>query len=249
VVRLTEITKYFGGVCALDHVSLGLTPGEIIALVGDNGAGKSTLVKIISGIYQVDEGSMRLGDVEVHHLTAKHAREFGIETVYQHLSLCDNLGAAANILLGREPIRWQFGPLRVVDHERSLREAKAGIARLGVELPSLETPVRRFSGGQRQAIAIVRAAANAHRLIQFDEPTAALGVRQTRATLELIQRVAANGVAVIVISHNLDDVFQIAQRIVVLRLGRIVLDAPIQRTSRAEVVAFMTGMSFKQGSI
>jgi ABC-type sugar transport system ATPase subunit len=246
VVRGIGITKYFGGVRALDRVSLDLMPGEIVALVGDNGAGKSTLVKIFSGIYQADEGSLWLGEVECPHLTAKRARELGIETVYQQLFLCDNLGAAANVTLGQEPVGARVGPFQIIDKKRSLALARQHISELGIELADLNTPVRRFSGGQRQAIAIARATVSAHRLIQFDEPTAALGVRQTQATLNLIRQVAARGIAVIVISHNLDDVFAVAQRVVALRLGRITLNAPIDQTTRQQVVACMTGMSFQQ---
>jgi ABC-type sugar transport system ATPase subunit len=246
VVRCVGITKYFGGVRALDWVSLDLMPGEIVALVGDNGAGKSTLVKILSGIYQCDEGSLWLGDVKVSHLTAKRAKEFGIETVYQQLLLCDNLGPAANVMLGQEPVRWRFGPFEILDNKSSVEEARIHIGELGIELPDMSSPVRRLSGGQRQAIAIARATVKAHRLIQFDEPTAALGVRQTQATLALIRQVAARGIAVIVITHNLDDVFAVAQRVVALRLGRITLDAPVQQTTREEVVACMTGVSFRQ---
>jgi ABC-type sugar transport system ATPase subunit len=246
VIRAVGITKYFGGVRALDAVSLDMVPGEIVALVGDNGAGKSTLVKILSGIYQCDEGSLWLGDVKVSHLTAKRAREFGIETVYQQLLLCDNLSATANVMLGQEPVRSRFGPFQIIDNKQSAKEAKRHIAELGIELVDLNSPVRRLSGGQRQAIAIARATVKAHRLIQFDEPTAALGVRQTKATLTLIRQVAAKGIAVIVITHNLDDVFAVAQRVVALRLGRITLDAPIQQTTREQVVACMTGMSFRQ---
>jgi ABC-type sugar transport system ATPase subunit len=244
VVRAVGISKYFGGVRALENVSLDFIPGEIVALVGDNGAGKSTLVKILSGIYQPDEGSIWLGDTEVRQLDPGRAREFGIETVYQQLFLCDNLGAAANVMLGREPVRARIGPLRFIDNSRAVKEARQHVAELGIELENMITPVRRFSGGQRQAIAIARSTVNARRLIQFDEPTAALGVRQTRATLDLIQRVAARGVAVIVISHNLDDVFAVAHRIVALRLGRISLSMPVDATTREQVVACMTGMSF-----
>jgi|ERR1019366_3081753 D-xylose transport system ATP-binding protein len=243
VVRAVGITRYFGGVKALENVSLDLMPGQIVALVGDNGAGKTTLVKILSGIYQPDEGSIWLGDTEVRHLDPRRARDFGIETVYQQLFLCDNLGAAANVMLGREPIRARLGPLRFMDNKRALNEARKHIAELGVELDDLVTPVRRLSGGQRQAIAIARATLSAHRLIQFDEPTAALGIRQTRATLDLIQRVAAQGIAVIVISHNLDDVFAVAHRIVALRLGCISLDTLVGQTTGEQVVACMTGMA------
>jgi ABC-type sugar transport system ATPase subunit len=247
VVRAVGITRYFGGVRALENVSLNFMPGEIVALVGDNGAGKSTLVKILSGIYQPDEGSIWLGDTEVHHLDPGRAREFGIETVYQQLFLCDNLGAAANVMLGREPIRARCGPFQFIDSKRAINEASKHIAQLGIELDNMLTPVRRLSGGQRQAIAIARATVNAHRLIQFDEPTAALGVRQTCATLELIQRVAARGVAVIVITHNLDDVFAVSHRIVALRLGCINLDIRVDQTTREQVVACMTGMAFGEG--
>jgi ABC-type sugar transport system ATPase subunit len=244
VVRAVGVTKYFGGVRALESVSLDLIPGEVVALVGDNGAGKSTLVKILSGIYQPDAGSIWLGDTEVRQLDPGRAREFGIETVYQQLFLCDNLGAAANVMLGREPARVRFGPLCFIDNRRSVNEARKHIAELGIELDDMVGPVRRLSGGQRQAIAIARSTVSAHRLIQFDEPTAALGVRQTRATLDLIQRVAARRVAVIVVSHNLDDVFAVAHRIVALRLGRVSLNTPVNQTTREQVVACMTGVSF-----
>jgi ABC-type sugar transport system ATPase subunit len=243
VVRAVGITKYFGGIRALENVSLDFMPGEIVALVGDNGAGKTTLVKILSGIYQPDEGSIWVGDTEVRHLDPRRARDIGIETVYQQLFLCDNLGAAANVMLGREPVRARVGPFQFMDNKRSVNEARRHIAELGVELDDLVSPVRRLSGGQRQAIAIARATLSAHRLIQFDEPTAALGIRQTRATLELIQRVAAQGIAVTVISHNLDDVFAVAHRIVALRLGCISLDTLVAQTTREQVVDCMTGMA------
>jgi ABC-type sugar transport system ATPase subunit len=246
IVRCVGLTKYFGGVRALDDVSLELIPGEIVGLVGDNGAGKSTLVKILSGIYSPDQGSIWLEDEEVSHLNPKEARKFGIETVYQQLFLCDNLGAAANVMLGQERVRFRLGPIGFLDNKRSMEEARRHIAELGIVLPDLISPVRRLSGGQRQSIAIARATVNARRLIQFDEPTAALGVRQTHATLELIRRVASHGVAVIVISHNLDDVFAVCDRIVALRLGRITLSAPVSLVTREQVIAHMTGISLQQ---
>ncbi len=246
LVRCVGITKYFGGVLALDSVSLDLYPGHVVALVGDNGAGKSTLVKVLSGIHQPDEGHIWFSDTRVDHLDPHRARELGVETVYQHLSLCDNLGAAANVMLGQEPIRFKLGPLRFLDQKRAVNEARRRVNEVGVELDDYTTPVRRLSGGQRQAIAIARATVKAHRLIMFDEPTAALGVRQTRAALELVRRVASQNVAVIMISHNLDDVFAVADRAVALRLGRITLDKPLADTSREEVVACMTGMQFQK---
>jgi simple sugar transport system ATP-binding protein len=245
LVRCISLTKYFGGVLALNAVSLDLVPGQVVALVGDNGAGKSTLVKILSGIHQADEGEIWVGDRRIEHLNPQRARELGIETVYQNLNLCDNLSAAANVLLGQEPVRFRLGPIRIVDEKRSVEEARRRVNEIGIALDDYEAPVRRLSGGQRQAIAIARATVKAHRLIMFDEPTAALGVRQTRATLDLVRRVAQQGVAVIMISHNLDDVFAVADRIVALRLGQITLDVPLGSTSREEVVACMTGMSFQ----
>lgn len=249
IVRCEGITKYFGGVRALDHVSLELFPGEVLGLVGDNGAGKSTLTKILSGIYQPDEGSIWLDNVEVSNLNPKRARELGIETVYQQLFLCDNLGAAANVMLGQEPVRSRLGPLRFLDEKRSIEEAGKHIGELRITLEDLISPVRRLSGGQRQSIAIARATVNAHRLIQFDEPTAALGVHQTRATLDLIREVASRGVAAIVISHNLDDVFVVSDRIVALRLGRVTLNTSKNQATREEVVASMTGIAFQRGGI
>src|SRR3954462_1397023 len=244
LVHAVKITKYFGGVQALNEVSLDLHPGRVVSLVGDNGAGKSTLIKILSGIHQPDEGEIWVGDAKVDHLNPERARKLGIETVYQHLSLCDNLSAAANVMLGQEPVSFSVGPFRFIDSKRSLEEAKKRIAEVGIALGDFSTPVRRLSGGQRQAIAIARATVRGHRLIMFDEPTAALGVRQTKTTLELVRRVANSGVSVIMISHNLDDVFAVADRVVALRLGEITLNVPLSATSREEVVACMTGMSF-----
>jgi simple sugar transport system ATP-binding protein len=244
LVRCVQLTKYFGGVRALNRASLDLVRGEVTCLVGDNGAGKSTLVKLLSGLIQPDSGEIWLGDERVEGMTAHRARELGIETVYQHLALCDNLGAAANVMLGQEPVRVRLGPFRFVDRKAAAEQAARRIGEVGISLDDFTTPVRRLSGGQRQAIAIARATVRGHRLIMFDEPTAALGLRQTKTTLDLVRRVADSGVCVLMISHNLDDVFAVGERVVALRLGEITLDAPLAATSREEVVACMTGMSF-----
>ncbi len=246
LVHCVGITKYFGGVQALDNFSIDLHPGEIVALVGDNGAGKSTFVKILSGIYPPDDGEIWIGDEKVENLNPGHARDLGIETVYQHLSLADNLGAAANVMLGQEPLRFRIGPLRVIDEKQALAEAQRRIGEVGASLDDYAIPVRSLSGGQRQAVAIARALVKANRLIMFDEPTAALGVRQTKAALDLIQRVAGQGVAVIIISHNLDDVFAVADRVVALRQGQTTLDSPLASTGREEIVACMMGLSFQR---
>jgi simple sugar transport system ATP-binding protein len=247
VVQCLAITKYFGGVQALHEVALELCAGEIVCLVGDNGAGKSTLVKILGGVHQPDSGEIRIGEQVVRGLTPREARAHGIEIVYQHLSLCDNLGAAANIMLGHEPVRFRVGPFGWIDIAQTHREADRRLADVGAVLEDLETPVRKLSGGQRQSIAIARAIGHSSRLILFDEPTAALGVRQTSATLNLIRQTATLGVAVVVVSHNLDDVFAVADRVVALRHGRVMLDAPLELTSREEVVACMTGLEFRNG--
>lgn len=241
-VRLQGISKYFGGVRALDRVSLNFSAGEIVALVGDNGAGKSTLVKVLSGLVAPDEGEIVFPDAAVAKLTPMEARQHGIETVHQNLLLCDNLGAAANVVLGQEPLRWRIGPFRLLDDQRASHEAAQRLVQVGASIEDLRTPVRRLSGGQRQAIAIARALISAHRLIILDEPTAALGIKQTRSTLDVIRSVATKGVAVIFISHNLDDVFAIAHRIVAMRMGAVTLDGRAAEVTRAQAVAAMTGM-------
>jgi ABC-type sugar transport system ATPase subunit len=241
-VRCVGITKFYAGVQALDDVSLDLRAGECVCLVGDNGAGKSTLVKILSGIMNADAGQVLIDNQPVS-LTRQAARQHGIEAVYQDLALCDPLGAVANVMLGQEPIRFRFGPLRFIDRRAAAESAIRRIREIGIELDDPTMPVRRLSGGQRQAIAIARATVRGHRMVIFDEPTAALGVRQTKTTLELVRRVADQGVAVVMISHSLDDVFRVADRIVALRLGKVTLDARLTETSREEVVACMTGIS------
>jgi ribose transport system ATP-binding protein len=240
VVRCVAITKWFGGVQALRGITLDVYPGQVLGLVGDNGAGKSTLVKVFSGIHQPDSGELWVGDEQAKSLTPHSARALGIETVYQDLALCDNLDASANVTLGQEPVRFRIGPLAFVDGRRSLQVTKERLTMVGARLPNLHASVRRLSGGQRQAIAIARATVRAHRMIMFDEPTAALGLAQRRTTLELIRGVADQGVAVIVISHNLEDIFKVSERIVGLRLGEITLDKPVGETTHEEVMACMT---------
>jgi simple sugar transport system ATP-binding protein len=240
VVRLVDVTKWFGGVQALRGITLDVYPGQVLGLVGDNGAGKSTLVKILSGLHHPDSGELWVGDSEIQRMTPLGARSLGIETVYQDLALCDNLDASANVTLGQEPIRFRIGPFAVVDKKSSLRLTKERLTVVGARLPDMHASVRRLSGGQRQAIAIARATVRAHRMIMFDEPTAALGLSQRRTTLELIRGVADQGVAVIVISHNLEDVFKVSDRIVGLRLGEVTLDTPIAETTHEEVMACMT---------
>src|SRR5581483_5064860 len=242
LVRCRGITKFFGGVRALARVSFDLWPGEIVGIVGDNGAGKSTLAKVLSGVITPDEGELWFGDVRVHNLTPKKARDWGVEEVYQNLQLCDTLDAPANVMLGQEPINLSLGPFRFIDQNRAAQETRKRLSELGVELRDFKSAVRRLSGGQRQAIAIVRATIRGHRLVIFDEPTAALGVRQREATLNLVKKVASQGVAVIVISHNLDEVFSVCDRIIAMYLGELTLDTPPSQTTRHEVRMYMSGL-------
>jgi ABC-type sugar transport system ATPase subunit len=236
------MAKYYGGVVALDHVSVEFRAGEVAGLVGDNGAGKSTLLKILSGLLERDEGDLWLVGHSIDKFSPAEAHHLGIETVYQDLLLCDNLGAANNMMLGREPVRMRVGPLRVVDQKQLVANTLARLDDIGASLPDVSRPVRLLSGGQRQAIAIARAVDVGCRMLLLDEPTAALGVRQTESTLRLIRRIAESGVGVVMISHNIEDVFAVADRIVAMRQGRIVLDCPLRDTTRNAVVAAMTGI-------
>jgi ABC-type sugar transport system ATPase subunit len=184
---------------------------------------------------------MWLDDEQLDHLTPPEARARGIETVYQDLALCDNLDAVANVVLGQEPVRFRIGPIAIANKREATRLAKQRLREVGTRISDFDVSVRRLSGGQRQAVAIARAMMQARRLMMLDEPTAALGVQQTQSTLEVIRSVAAQGIGVIVISHSIDDVFAVADRIVVLRLGRVVLDTPAAATTPDDVVGHITG--------
>jgi simple sugar transport system ATP-binding protein len=243
------ISKRFGHVSALDDVSFEIAPGEVVALMGDNGAGKSTLVKCLSGAMQPDEGTLSIDGEPIVLESPTHARELGIETVYQDLALADDLSAAENFFLGREHLLqrqpWRrFGHL---DRRRMHREAAAHLDRLSINLPDLRAPVREFSGGQRQCVAVARALVWAKKVIFMDEPTAALGVAQTRHVLDLIVRVRESGLAVVVISHSVPEVLEVADRIVVLRLGERVATLDPATCSGDDVVAAITGASTDRG--
>jgi D-xylose transport system ATP-binding protein len=241
-LELEGISKRFGSVSALREVTMSVCSGEVVALVGDNGAGKSTLIKVISGFLRPDTGCVRIIGREVR-LTSPHvAAAHGIATVYQDLALCENLDVVANLFLGREQTAAPFiGPLRRLSEPEMERRAREALSSLGVVLPSLRRPVSSFSGGQRQAVAVSRALLWGSKLVLLDEPTAALGVEQTAHVLELIRRLAAQGQAVLVVSHSLPDVFAVADRIVVLRLGERVATLARSGTNPDEVVGAMTG--------
>ncbi len=241
VLDVRGVHKRFGGVEALKGVSLELHPGEVLALAGDNGAGKSTLTKMISGVYPADEGEIRLDGRAVRFSTPEAARLAGIETIYQDLALADNLSIGANIFLGREPMRRAFGFIPVLDRRAMADAAKETMSRLDFHVDRLEAPVGRFSGGQRQAVAIGRAMYWNARVILMDEPTAALGVPEQRKVLALIRNLKAQGRGVIFISHNLQDIFAVSDRIVVLRRGSLAGERLIAETSHDEIVKLMIG--------
>ena len=236
------IGKHFGRVVALYDGNFGLRPNEVHAIVGDNGAGKSTLIKVISGVFSADSGELLIDGAPVTITNPREARALGIETVYQDLALADDLDAAANLFLGREellppPLSW-FGFL---DKRAMRRRAEEEMRRLKIGIQSVERPVLSLSGGQRQAVAVARAVAWGRRIVIMDEPTAALGVRESGQVLELIKEVRAHGLSVIMISHNLPEVFAIADRITVLRLGRTITTLETATSSLESVVGMMTG--------
>ncbi len=246
ILQVKDLYKRFGGLVAVDHVSLDIHPGEVVGLLGDNGAGKSTLIKMISGAYKPDGGHILLNGEVVSFATPLEARRRGIETIYQDLALCENLDASANIFLGRERMRHQLGFLRVLDRPFMLRQARQVLDQLDIRIPELRHPIRQLSGGQRQAVSIARAVYwNAHLMI-MDEPTAALGVPEQLKVLELIRTLRHQGVPVILISHNMQDVFAVADRVIVMRRGSKAGEARISDTNENDVVGLMVGAEYNQ---
>jgi D-xylose transport system ATP-binding protein len=237
LLELHGVSKRFGAVQALTDVDFQAPAGLVTALFGDNGAGKSTLIKIISGIIAADEGEYLFDGKPQHVASPQAASGLGIATVYQDLALCDNLDVVANLWLGHE----ELSGVRLLDETDMEQEASKVLKRLAVRIPSVRTQVASLSGGQRQSVAIARSMLGEPRMVVLDEPTAALGVAQTAQVLELIRTLREQGLAVVVISHNLADVFQVADTIVVLRLGRQVGVLQAGSTNSDEVVAAITG--------
>jgi ABC-type sugar transport system ATPase subunit len=244
-LQVSDITKRFGPVVALRGVSLSLDGGEVLGLVGDNGAGKSTLISIISGVARPDSGEIQVGGKPWAESGARTVREAGIETVFQNLALVPTLSIAENMYLGRE----LYGPgqlasaVRRIDKRRMRREVEAAFARLGLRMPPVTAKAGALSGGQRQAVAVARAVLWGSRVVIMDEPAAALGVQQTEAVLALIGRLKAEGVATLLVSHNMEHVLRVADRVAVFRLGRKIAD--IDRRERPvtgmELVGLITG--------
>jgi ABC-type sugar transport system ATPase subunit len=243
-LEVTDITKRYGPVVALRGVSLALGYGEVLGLVGDNGAGKTTLISIISGVARPDSGEIRVDGKPWAEAGARSTREAGIETVFQNLALVPTLSIVENMYLGRE----LYGPgrlaaVRRIDKRRMRREVEQAFGRLGLQMPVVTSKVGSLSGGQRQAVAVARAVLWGSRVVIMDEPAAALGVRQTEAVLELIARLRQEGIATLLISHNMDHVLKVADRVAVLRLGRKVadLDTRERPVTGTELVGLITG--------
>ena len=242
ILATRGVSKSFGPVRALDGVDFNVREGEVLALVGDNGAGKSTLVKSLSGIYSIDSGEVRFEGRPVSISGPKDAAELGIATVYQDLALCDNLDVVANLFLGQESLA--RGPRRLVralDEIGMEQRSHELLRQLSVTIPSVRSEVGTLSGGQRQQVAVARSLLGQPRVVLLDEPTAALGVRQTRQVLDLIRRLRERRLGVVLISHNLANVFEVADRIFVLRLGRVAGVFDAAETSEEEVVGAITG--------
>jgi simple sugar transport system ATP-binding protein len=239
LLELQGIAKHFGAIEALKGVDLSIAAGEVVGLMGDNGAGKSTLVRIIAGNFRPSEGEIRINGQAKHFHKPVDARAEGIEVVYQDLALCDNLTAAGNVFLGRE-LKRSFGPLKILDYPAMYTRA----AEIFNELKSETRPrdlVKQMSGGQRQAVAIARTRLSDARIVLMDEPTAAISVRQVAEVLDLIRRLRDRGIAVVLISHRMPDVFAVCGRVVVMRRGTKVADKPVATTSPEEVTGLITG--------
>ena len=240
VLRVTELTKSYGGLKAMDGVSFAVNRGEVMALVGDNGAGKSTLVKALSGAQPPDSGQIKSNGQQIELRSPRDADSAGIGCIHQNLGLVDALNVTENVFLGRELQRKRFGFLPELDHPSMRQKTVELLERFGVHLPTLNSPVIELSGGQRQTIAISRLLLQDVQLVIMDEPMAALGVEEGRRVMELVANMREEGISVFIISHNLEHVFQIADRIAVLKTGRLVDVVETANTTRDEVIKMIT---------
>lgn len=241
VLQTEGLTKHYGGVQALMDANFELRKGEHVAIMGDNGAGKSTFVRQITGVEQPTGGKIIFYGEEVHFAGPLEARERGIETVFQSLALADDLDVPSNLFLGREKFKFKLGPFSILDRKAMRDETINALKRTAVRIPNISSRIRNMSGGQRQCVAIARTATFASKLIIMDEPTAALGVAETAQVENIIRTIKANGEPLILISHNMRQVFDLADRILVFRRGRIVANLDKTKTNGEEVVAYITG--------
>jgi ABC-type sugar transport system ATPase subunit len=244
IVEMVNIQKSFGAVQALRSVALTLNHGEVLGLVGDNAAGKSTLMKVLSGAYIPDAGNILINSQKVHITNPEDSRRMGIEMVYQDYALVNNLDVSANVFLGREIVKWKLGPIGMMDKKSMEKQAQSLLDRLRIEIDSVRLKVVNLSGGQRQAVAIGRATAFDAKVIIMDEPTAALSVAAIGKVLDLIRELKSLGSSIIMISHRLEDIYEVSDRVIVLRHGRKVADCPVSgdiREFRERIVSYMIG--------
>jgi simple sugar transport system ATP-binding protein len=244
IVEMVNIQKRFGAVKALRSVTLSLNHGEVLGLVGDNAAGKSTLMKVLSGAYIPDEGEILINSKRAHITNPEDSRHLGIEMVYQDYALANNLDVSANVFLGREIVKWKLGPIGMMDKKAMEEQARSLLDRLKIEVDSVRLKVENLSGGQRQAVAIGRATAFNAKVIIMDEPTAALSVAAIGKVLDLIRELKDLGSSIIMISHRLEDIYEVSDRVIVLRHGRKVADCLVSgdiREFREQIVSYMIG--------
>ena len=237
IIEARNISKYFGAVTALEDVSLRVMPGEVLGVVGDNGAGKSTFMKVLSGLHTPSKGELQVNGQPVHFGSPRDARARGIEMVYQDLALAGNMRIDENIFLGREQKRGMF----FVDHQANRRKAQEHLDKLKIHVKSVTQRVEELSGGQRQAVAIARATAFDAKVVIMDEPTAALAIKEVRKVLDLIKDLKDHGISVILISHRMDDIFYVSDRVMALFRGHNFAEAPLNQTSREEVIGWIMG--------
>ena len=240
ILEAKNVSKFFGTITALKDANLLLRSGEVLGVVGDNGAGKSTLMKVLSGLYNPSEGSIYFEGKEVFFSSPRDSQNLGIEMVYQDLSLAENLPIGDNIFLGREPTR-SFGPIKFLDHKKRKQFTEEHLAKLKINVKSADQKVEELSGGQRQAVAIARATAFDAKIVIMDEPTAALAVKEVGKVLDLIRGLKNLGVGVIVISHRMDDIFSVSDRVMALFQGANFAESQLKETSRDEVVGWIMG--------
>jgi len=241
LLQVSGVSKFFGGLTALDNVDFEVSRGEVVALLGDNGAGKSTLIKCISGVYRPDQGRISFDGHDIAGHAPMEIRGLGIETIYQDLALAENLDVGANVFLGKEKKRRLFGLFPITDDEFMRREAEQALDKLDIHIPSLRQKLVNLSGGQRQAVAIARAIYWNAKLIIMDEPTAALGVPEQRKVLDLIRTLREQQIPVILISHTMQDVMDVADRMVVMRRGRVVANIPAAQATVDLLVKYIIG--------